>query len=73
MAADTISYYNDYGGGRDKREEMIQREIERERSRLSGETSKVKNDERRVRLTEDGELTDSFIDEIDNPNKRKNQ
>ncbi len=73
MFAHMSDYYNKYGGGRDKREEMIQREIERERNRLSGETSKVKNDERRVRLTEDGELTDSFIDEIDNPNKRKNQ
>ncbi|MBC7870217.1 MAG: protein kinase [Chitinophagaceae bacterium] len=72
MLGHTADYYNKYGGGRDKREEMIQREIERERRRLSGDTSKAKNEDRAIRLTEDGELTDSFIDEIDNPNKRKN-
>lgn len=66
-----LSYYNEYGGGRGRREEMIQREIERERDRLSGVAPKLKNEDRRLRLTEDGELTDSFVDEIAPDDNRK--
>ncbi|MDX1994885.1 MAG: 2TM domain-containing protein [bacterium] len=70
-----FNYYNEYGNGRNRREEMIEQEVERERRRLYGDPSsaKAKNDDRSVRLTEDGELTDSFIEEIDAQQKRKNE
>jgi serine/threonine protein kinase len=78
MFSHFASYYNKFGGGRERHEAMIQREIERERARRYGE--KVKNDElfyededpaQRIRLNEDGELTDSYIEEWDAEQKRK--
>ncbi len=80
-----IDYREKHGAGRETREDAVQREIERERARLSGVSPleadramrKAKNDDaavnlttdpraiddRQVRLTGDGELTDSFVDE----------
>ncbi len=67
-------YWNKHGPGRARTERVIEREVARERERMYGtsivEKSKRRgaghqdeDDELRVRLTEDGELTDSFIDE----------
>jgi serine/threonine-protein kinase len=61
------------------REQAIQREIERERRRLgmdasyAEESAKRKNEDadRHVRLTEDGELTDSFAQEWDEDEDEK--
>jgi serine/threonine protein kinase len=68
-----IDYYNKYGPGRERRERLIQREVEREREKVYGD--KLKNDMTAIpmRLTEDGELTDSFIEDIepDYKNKRR--
>ncbi len=61
--------------GDDAKERAIQQEMQRERQRSGGDT-KAKNDALygdvskakhppRLRLTEDGELTESFVDEID--------
>lgn len=74
-----VEYYNKYGAGSDRREawfeEQVQRELERRGSTatrlLEDDTDeKVKRDRRLsddalgpIRLTEDGELTDSFIEE----------
>jgi serine/threonine protein kinase len=67
MFAHFMGYYSKYGGGRERREAMIQRELERERSRVMG--TKAKHDDlfvdAAIRLTEDGELTDSYVDEIE--------
>jgi hypothetical protein len=51
---------------------MIRREMEREGlgDRYGGKR-KRDYDDREVRLSEDGELTDSFVDEIEHRNKRK--
>lgn len=79
MFAHVMGYWSKYGGGRDRQEAYIQRELARMRS------GKLKNDDlfvddadvdsrggnRGVRLTEDGELTDSTIDEIEAQDKRK--
>jgi serine/threonine protein kinase len=67
-----FAYYNKYGGGAMRREEAIQREIERERER-SLMYEKPKNDERdvRMRLTDDGELEEVPEDEISLAEKRK--
>lgn len=66
-----FNYYNNFGPG----QRAIDREIERERQRLygSGEVThaqeeKLKNEDAampRLRLTEEGELTESFVDEMD--------
>lgn len=74
MFAHFMDYWMKYGPGADRRESLIQREIERELEK-SGLSAKLKNDNKpkkemwdespRVRLTEDGELTDSFIQERD--------
>lgn len=72
MVMHFVSYYNEHGPGRERREAMIERELERERSRLY---SKAKNDDYysgSPRLTEDGEFTESFIDELEG-GKRKNR
>lgn len=72
-----ISYYSKYGPGARRRERYIQREIERERLRkgyvtipdYAGQKSKRKRDRRQedtapaVRLTEDGELTESYVEQ----------
>jgi serine/threonine protein kinase len=74
LAAHTGEYYMQYGAGREKAESRMQREIERERRRMYGDSAieKGKNEdyfdpidmeERQVRLTEDGEFTESFVDE----------
>jgi len=65
-----FNYYNNFGPG----QHAIDREIERERQRLygSGEVTqaqeeKLKNEDAampRLRLTEEGELTESFVDEM---------
>lgn len=74
LFAHGASYWSEYGPGRERREALIQREIERERARLG---YKAKNDDlydsavSRVRLNEEGELTDSFVDELDAREKRK--
>ena len=73
--AHMMGYYNEHGRGRERHEEQMQREIERERQRLaSSATAKIKNDDityadAEIRLTGDGELTDSFIDEVENQNQ----
>jgi hypothetical protein len=66
-----IDYYNKYGPGRERRERLIQREVEREREKVYGD--KLKNDMTAIpmRLTEDGELTDSFIEDIEPDYKSK--
>ncbi|TVR21633.1 MAG: hypothetical protein EA396_07865 [Anaerolineaceae bacterium] len=64
IVSHVMEYYNKYGGGRDRLEEEIARETERELQRMG---YKRKNDDyfyddddgREVRLTKDGELTDS--------------
>lgn len=75
MFAHFMEYYNNYGAGRDRKEALIQREIERERERLNRMSEKPKNtyDDAvdQIRLTGDGELTDSFVEEWDAENKRK--
>ncbi len=66
IVAHYIEYRNEYGAGRLRREEMIEEEIARERHRREAMVGKRKNDEYfvdDVRLTEDGELTDSFVDD----------
>ncbi len=73
MFSHFMDYWMKYGPGADRREALIAREIEREieRSQLGDKlknTDKPKNDvwdSPPVRLTEDGELTDSFIQERD--------
>ena len=67
--AHAIEYYSKYGGGASRREEAIQREIELERER-SGYLEKPKND-RRMRLTEDGELEEVTDDNVSQSAKRK--
>jgi hypothetical protein len=69
MFAHFMSYYSKYGAGRDRREALIQREIAKERELRYG--SKAKNEElvdtdevRRIRLTGDGELTESFVEDL---------
>ncbi len=85
MVGHFMDYYNKYGAGRNRREAEIQREIDRERERRYA--GKLKNEDlhsdlnnalsdtdeyRRVRLTGDGELTESFIEEIsDDANEPK--
>jgi len=70
----TWDYWFSHGPGRRWRERRIDREVERERRRLYGPNAtaeKAKNDHMmgradraRVRLTEDGEMTESFIDDM---------
>jgi len=61
VVANIIEYYNKYGGGAERREAEIQREIEREMAR-SGSYEKPKNDSR-MRLTDDGELEEVIEDD----------
>ena len=60
VVSHTIDYYSKYGGGAERKEAEIQREIARERERLGYE--KPKNDAH-VRLTDDGELEEVPEDE----------
>lgn len=69
VVADVFDYYNKYGGGAERREAEIQREIEREKERL-GLYEKPKNDTR-VRLSDDGELEEIVEDEYENERQRR--
>jgi tRNA A-37 threonylcarbamoyl transferase component Bud32 len=82
LLAHISDYWNKFGPGRKQLDRAVDRELERERSRRGA--YKRKNEElyededddegaRRIRLSGDGELTDSFIDEInrDGDAKRK--
>ncbi len=69
VVSNTMEYYNKYGGGAERRETKIQREIERERERLGYE--KPKNDVH-LRLTDDGEIEEVPEDE-DHWTARPNQ
>lgn len=64
LFAHYMEYSTKYGRGREKREAFIAQEMERERARLYA-SEKPKNDfaGRDLRLTEDGELSESFIHE----------
>jgi hypothetical protein len=69
------SYYQKHGGGRERREDLVRREIERERERLGLSSVKRKHDDdydddRHVRLTGDGEFTDSFVRDVDTESRR---
>lgn len=66
LVAHYIEYSTKYGRGRESREAFIAREMERERARLYA-SEKPKNDfvGRDLRLTEDGELSESFVHEND--------
>ena len=68
VVANYMDYYFNHGEGSRRKEDMIERELERERTRQG---YKRKNDEfydehdrphRAVRLNEDGELTESTVD-----------
>lgn len=64
-----LDYYNKYGPGRERRERLIQREVEKERERLMMfEKAKNDFDDRPVRLTDDGEL--EYDDHDDTAGKR---
>jgi len=84
LVAHTIDYYMEYGGGHNKLDEMMQREVERELQRRYGDThaDKAKNESpldeesvaaQRVRLSEDGEFTESFVEEQKPQDRRQNQ
>lgn len=61
VVSNIIEYYNKYGGGAQRREDEIQREVDREMARR-GVYEKPKNDSR-LRLTDDGELEEVIDDE----------
>ena len=77
LATQGFQYYNKYGPGAAKREAQVQEEIDRELGRMSFVQTRVdknknSNDrlstdfgdaQRGVRLNDEGELTDSFIEE----------
>jgi len=60
IVSHVIDYYSKYGGGAERKEAEIQREIARERERLGYE--KPKNDTR-MRLSDDGEIEEVPEDE----------
>ena len=62
-----FDYYNKYGPGYRRRENLIEREIERERRKTYDDSDivKAKHGEPSLRLTEDGEFTDSFVEDQD--------
>lgn len=76
VAGDIHDYYTNYGAGAKKREETIEREVEREMERRGNSRVKRKtmpvdavhlenlqDDDGQVRVNEDGEFTDSFVEE----------
>lgn len=82
VVANYLEYNHKYGRAAEKREREIQRELER--ARMSGEIpahefDKRKNedlvelDDRRVRLTDDGELSESFVQDLMTDEKPKRQ
>lgn len=70
VVSNIIEYYNKYGGGAQRREDEIQREVDREMARR-GVYEKPKNDSR-LRLTDDGEL-EEVIDDEDLRSEQSNQ
>lgn len=62
-----LDYYNKYGGGADRREDAIQREVELEMERR-GVYEKPK---RRMELTEDGEIEEVYEDEDSQISQRR--
>jgi serine/threonine protein kinase len=80
LFAQAWDYYHKYGPGVGRQEKIIAREIERERQRyyndLEDDYDKRKNEDReppRVRLRDDGEFTQSFIDELDDSDQRRDR
>lgn len=77
LATQGFQYYNKYGPGAAKREAQVQEEIDRELGRMSFVQTRVDKNkhsgerlstdfgdaQRGVRLNDEGELTDSFIEE----------
>jgi serine/threonine protein kinase len=77
ILAHFIAYHFEHGGGHNKRQELIDRKMREEMERL-GHWEKSKNDDlydnddyREIRLTEDGELTDSFVNHYFDDDKQK--
>ncbi|MFW5691037.1 MAG: protein kinase domain-containing protein [Chloroflexota bacterium] len=78
IVAHYVSYWQEHGPGRLRRDEEIEREIRRERERMLRQTdAKPKNDahyrqdaDRELRLTQDGELADSFIEDYYEDDRR---
>ncbi len=78
-----VSYYSRYGGGHRRFEKAVDREVERlrrRRKRYSRRKGKRGDDApleleadkpKRVRLTEDGELTESFVEEVYEDEERR--
>lgn len=80
LFAQAWDYYHKYGPGATHRESVIAREVERERQRyledFDADMDKLKNEDReppRVRLRDDGEFTQSFIDELDDADRRRDR
>ncbi|MEO8612787.1 MAG: protein kinase [Chloroflexota bacterium] len=71
MVAHYVDYNGKYGRGANRREEEIQREIEREQARRSSLSMEKPKNDQRMRLTEDGELEAVPDDEISEAEKRK--
>ena len=71
IVAHILNYYSKYGGGAERREEAIQREIERYHERV-GTYEKPKNDQRgNLEINDDGEIEDSYDDEAWQGGSRK--
>jgi serine/threonine protein kinase len=80
LASQGVQYYSKYGPGAAKREDMIQQEVDRELGRMSYVGTTIEKSKTRgerlaledlqsdggIRLTDEGELTDSFIEEQSN-------
>jgi hypothetical protein len=70
-----MDYSGKYGRGRERRERLVELELEKERERVR--RVKQKNDdlyydeERSIRLTEDGELSDSTVDHIEDERRKR--
>lgn len=77
LVSQGIQYYSKYGPGATNREDMIQQEVDKELGRMSHVGTTIDKPKKRedrlsledlqadggVRLNEDGELTDSFVEE----------
>jgi len=66
LVAHFLTYYYQHGPGREQRESAIQREVERElaRRKAEGYLEKPKRD-RRLQLTDEGELEEAADEEVD--------
>jgi hypothetical protein len=75
LFAHYMDYSGKYGRGRERRERLVELELEKERERVR--RVKQKNDdlyydeERSIRLTEDGELSDSTVDHIEDERRKR--